>query len=57
MGSCRSSGGVRLFSHSFMIVETVLFRFVGVRSSNAGHWISSRLDRATASSVDRPWIL
>lgn len=51
MGSDRSSGGVRLFSHSFMIVETVRLRFVGVRFSSAGHWISSLLDRAAVSSA------
>lgn len=38
MGSCWScGGGVRLFSHSCMSVETVRLRFVGVKVSRPGH--------------------
>ena len=47
-----SVGGVRLLSHSCIIVDIVLLRFPGVSLSRAGHWISSRLEGVLDPSED-----
>ena len=51
--------GVRLFSHSCIIVETVRFKFPGVKLSSAGHCISSRggLEGVSIPSTDSSRIL